>query len=54
MTRFWITLEEATDFVFKTFERMKGGEIFIPKIPSINVVDLAKAMSPNSKIKIIF
>ena len=53
MTRFWITLEEANDFVFKAFERMKGGEIFIPKIPSINVVDLAKAMSPNSKIKII-
>ena len=53
MTRFWITLEKATDFVFKTFERMKGGEIFIPKIPSINIVDLAKAMSPNTKIKII-
>ena len=53
MTRFWITLQEGVNFVLKNFERMKGGEIFIPKIPSINVVDLASAMAPNLKQKII-
>jgi UDP-N-acetylglucosamine 4,6-dehydratase len=47
MTRFWITLQQGVEFVFKNFERMKGGEIFIPKIPSMRVVDLAKAMAPN-------
>ncbi len=53
MTRFWITLKQAVDFVLKSFERMQGGEIFVPKIPSIRVVDLARAMAPKSKIKII-
>ncbi len=53
MTRFWITLDEATEFIFKAFDRMKGGEIFIPKIPSIRIVDLAKAMLPKGKINII-
>ena len=53
MTRFWITLEQAIDFVLKSFERMKGGEIFVPKIPSIKVTDLAKAMAPNLSHKII-
>ncbi len=53
MTRFWITLKQAVDFVLKSFQRMQGGEIFVPKIPSIRVVDLAKAMAPKSKIKII-
>jgi UDP-N-acetylglucosamine 4,6-dehydratase len=46
MTRFWITLDQGTDFVFKCFERMNGGEIFVPKIPSMKVTDLAKAMAP--------
>jgi UDP-N-acetylglucosamine 4,6-dehydratase/5-epimerase len=46
MTRFWITLPQGVDFVLKNFQRMHGGEIFIPKIPSIKVVDLAKAMAP--------
>lgn len=46
MTRFWITLQQGVDFVLKNFERMKGGEIFVPKIPSVRVVDLAKAMAP--------
>ena len=41
------------DFVLKNFERMEGGETFIPKIPSVKIVDLAKAMAPNSPIKII-
>jgi UDP-N-acetylglucosamine 4,6-dehydratase len=53
MTRFWITLQQGVDFVLKNFERMQGGEIFIPKIPSMNVVDLATAMAPNLKIHII-
>ena len=53
MTRFWITLEQAVDFVLMSFERMIGGEIFVPKIPSIKIVDLAKAMAPNLKTKIV-
>ena len=53
MTRFWITLQQGVDFVLKNFERMAGGEIFIPKIPSIRITDLAKAMAPNLPIKII-
>jgi len=53
MTRFWITLQEGVDFVIKSFSRMTGGEIFVPKIPSIRIVDLAKAMDPKLKIKII-
>src|SRR5438067_3710322 len=47
MTRFWITLQQGVDFVLKNFERMHGGEIFVPKIPSVRVVDLAKAMAPD-------
>jgi len=46
MTRFWISLQQGVDFVLKCFERMQGGEIFVPKIPSIRVVDLARAMAP--------
>jgi UDP-N-acetylglucosamine 4,6-dehydratase len=53
MTRFWITLDEAVDFVFSCFPRMVGGEIFIPKIPSIKIVDLAKAMDKKKIHKII-
>lgn len=53
MTRFWITLDQAIDLVFEGFERMHGGEIFVPKIPSMNVVDLAKAVAPNLPHKII-
>ena len=53
MTRFWITLQDGVDFVFKDFERMHGGEIFIPKIPSATILDLAKAMAPNLHLKII-
>ena len=46
MTRFWITLQAGVDFVLKNFERMLGGEIFIPKIPSARIVDLATSISP--------
>ncbi|MGD9970903.1 MAG: UDP-N-acetylglucosamine 4,6-dehydratase (inverting) [Sulfuricurvum sp.] len=53
MTRFWITLQEGVDFVLKNFERMHGGEIFIPKIPSMKVVDVAKAMAPDIPHKIV-
>ncbi|OHD85541.1 UDP-N-acetylglucosamine 4,6-dehydratase (inverting) [Sulfuricurvum sp. RIFCSPLOWO2_12_FULL_43_24] len=47
MTRFWITLQEGVDFVLKNFQRMHGGEIFIPKIPSMKMVDVALAMAPH-------
>ncbi|MEC7689655.1 MAG: UDP-N-acetylglucosamine 4,6-dehydratase (inverting) [Pseudomonadota bacterium] len=53
MTRFWITLQQGVDFVLKNFERMLGGEIFVPKIPSIRIVDLATAMAPDIPHKII-
>jgi len=53
MTRFWITLNEGVEFVLKNFERMSGGEIYVPKIPSVRIIDLAKAMAPNLPIKII-
>ncbi len=53
MTRFWITLQQGVDFVINNFERMHGGEIFVPKIPSVNVVDLARAMAPDLPHKII-
>lgn len=53
MTRFWITLQQGVDFVLKNFERMQGGEIFVPKIPSVRVIDLATAMAPNLKQNII-
>lgn len=46
MTRFWITLEQSVDFVMKSFQRMRGGEIFVPKIPSMKIEDLALAISP--------
>ncbi len=53
MTRFWITLQQGVDFVLKGFERMQGGELFVPKIPSSKITDLAEAMAPGMPIKII-
>ena len=53
MTRFWLKLEDGVDFVLKNFQRMQGGEIFIPKIPSMRILDLAKAIAPEAGIKII-
>lgn len=53
MTRFWITLEQGVDFVIKNLQRMHGGEIFIPKIPSMKIVDLAKTLAPHLPTKII-
>jgi len=53
MTRFWITLEEGAGFVFRSLERMQGGEIFVPKIPSARIVDLAAAMAPEAALKVV-
>ena len=53
MTRFWITLQQGVDFVLKNFERMRGGELFVPKIPSMRVVDLARAMAPDLPHEVI-
>jgi UDP-N-acetylglucosamine 4,6-dehydratase len=53
MTRFWITLDEGVQFVLKSFQRMGGGELFVPKIPSIRIVDLVKAMAPKAKMEIV-
>ncbi len=52
MTRFWITLDKSAELILNSFVRMYGGEIFVPKIPSINILDLAKAIDPKKKIKI--
>lgn len=53
MTRFWISLQQGVDFVLRNFERMQGGELFVPKIPSVRIVDLARAMAPELPIKIV-
>ena len=53
MTRFWITLQQGVEFVIKNFYRMHGGEIFIPKIPSVKITDLAKALSPTTPLDFI-
>jgi UDP-N-acetylglucosamine 4,6-dehydratase len=53
MTRFWITAQQGVDFVLNNFARMHGGEIFVPKIPSVKVVDLARALAPNLPHRII-
>jgi UDP-N-acetylglucosamine 4,6-dehydratase len=53
MTRFWITLQQGVDFVIKNFERMHGGEIFVPKIPSATVTALTEAVAPGMPQKII-
>jgi UDP-N-acetylglucosamine 4,6-dehydratase/5-epimerase len=51
MTRFWITLDQGVDFVLNSLKVMHGGEIFVPKIPSMNILDLAEAIAPNCKIE---
>ena len=51
MSRFLITLQEGVDFVIQSLALMKGGEIFVPKLPSIKIIDLAKILSSKSKIK---
>ena len=53
MTRFWITLPQAVQFVVDSFDRMQGGEIFVPRIPSTTIVDLATAIAPEAEQQII-
>jgi UDP-N-acetylglucosamine 4,6-dehydratase/5-epimerase len=53
MTRFWITLDQGVHFVLSSLERMHGGELFVPKIPSMRVVDLAKAMAPEARLEVV-
>ncbi len=53
MTRFWITLDQAVRFVLGVFGRLSGGEIFVPKIPSMRIVDLARAMAPQCRLEIV-
>jgi len=53
MTRFWLTIEDGVEFVLKSFERMQGGEVFVPKIPSFKVIDVAKVVAPDVKTEII-
>ena len=51
MTRFWISLQQGVEFVLKAFQRMAGGELFVPKIPSVRIADLARAMAPRMPVK---
>ena len=53
MTRFWITLEQAVEFVLVCLEKMCGGELFVPKIPSMNIMDLANAIAPECETRIV-
>jgi UDP-N-acetylglucosamine 4,6-dehydratase len=53
MTRFWLTLEQGVRFVIRCIEQMQGGEVFVPKIPSTKIIDLAKAIAPNAEIEIV-
>ncbi len=53
MTRFWITLDHGVDFVLASLARMRGGEIFVPKIPSMKLVDLAEAVAPECERKVV-
>ena len=53
MTRFWLSLEQGVRFVISCVEQMEGGEVFVPKIPSMKVIDLARAIAPNVKVDII-
>lgn len=53
MTRFWITLDQAVEFVIKCIGMMRGGEIFVPKLPSMKIMDLAEAVAPSAEIDIV-
>lgn len=53
MTRFWITLRQAVEFVIQSFDRMAGGEIFVPKLPSMRITDLAAAIAPNCRHELV-
>jgi UDP-N-acetylglucosamine 4,6-dehydratase len=53
MTRFWLSLEQGVQFVISNLEHMHGGEVFVPKIPSTKIVDLARAIAPDAEIEVI-
>jgi UDP-N-acetylglucosamine 4,6-dehydratase len=53
MTRFWLTLEQGVRFVIQCIENMRGGEVFIPKIPSTRIVDLARTIAPNADLEVV-
>ena len=53
MTRFWISLDQGVQFVIRCIEEMQGGEVFVPKIPSMKMIDLAKAIAPEAEIRLI-
>ena len=53
MTRFWITLTQGVDFVLRCFDLSRGGELFVPKIPSMNIMDLASVIAPDAKYEFI-
>ena len=53
MTRFWITLEQGVEFVMNCMEKMVGGETFVPKLPSMNILDLAKAIGPECRTEVV-
>ncbi len=53
MTRFWLTLEQGVRFVIRCIEQMLGGEVFVPKIPSMNITDLAKAIAPEAELEVV-
>jgi UDP-N-acetylglucosamine 4,6-dehydratase len=53
MTRFWITLEQGVRFVIRCCEQMHGGEVFVPKIPSTRIVDLARVIAPQAELEVI-
>jgi UDP-N-acetylglucosamine 4,6-dehydratase len=53
MTRFWISLEQGVRFVIRCTEQMYGGEVFVPKIPSMSIIDLAKIIAPEAKVNVI-
>ena len=53
MTRFWITLRQGVEFVLSCINQMQGGEVYIPKIPSMKIIDLARAIAPDCKMKIV-
>jgi UDP-N-acetylglucosamine 4,6-dehydratase len=53
MTRFWLSLEQGVRFVMECIEQMQGGEVFVPKIPSMKVIDLAHAIAPNARVEVV-
>jgi UDP-N-acetylglucosamine 4,6-dehydratase len=53
MTRFWLSLEQGVHFVLNCIEQMQGGEVFVPKIPSMKIIDLATLIAPDARVEVI-